>query len=59
MHGLQRRVVHQTEGQVYTAFAWARIPDIALICDNCGYVHVFAADVGLWSPDWGYPRQHH
>ncbi len=53
---VERSVQLNTSGMEFLGIEWANRGATGLICETCGYVHLFMSDsIGMWEPDGGYP----
>jgi hypothetical protein len=52
---IDREVKLNTTGAEFFGMGWANQSATGLICQVCGYVHVFAFGAELWDPLEGYP----
>ena len=50
-----REIKLNSTGAEFFNMGWANQSATGLVCDQCGYVHMFASDVELWKPADGYP----
>lgn len=52
-----REVKLNTTGAELFDLGWANQSATGLVCQQCGYVHLFLNNaIQLWKPEGGYPR---
>jgi predicted nucleic-acid-binding Zn-ribbon protein len=51
-----REIKLNTTGAEFFNMGWANQSAVGLVCQKCGYLHTFVADVKFWKPEGGYPE---
>jgi predicted nucleic-acid-binding Zn-ribbon protein len=52
-----REIKLNTSAAEFFNLGWANESATGLVCQRCGYLHTFASEVELWSPEDGYPLE--